>query len=76
LAIGNGEQMVNAQDLVEREIAMVISQESFTPRWLMDNISTVIRQNSTKAAEVEYSDLDAAKKIIALMAHAIENSKG
>jgi UDP-N-acetylglucosamine--N-acetylmuramyl-(pentapeptide) pyrophosphoryl-undecaprenol N-acetylglucosamine transferase len=76
LAIGNGEQMVNAQDLVERGIATVVSQESFTPRWLIDNISTMIKQSSTKVADVDYSDLDAAKKISALMVHAIENSKG
>ena len=76
LAIGNGEQMVNAQDLVERKIATVVSQESFTPRWLIDNISTMIKQSSAKAAVVDYSDLDAAKKISALMVHAIENSKG
>ena len=68
--------MVNAQDLVERGIATVVSQESFTPRWLIDNISTMIKQSSTKVADVDYSDLDAAKKISALMVHAIENSKG
>jgi UDP-N-acetylglucosamine--N-acetylmuramyl-(pentapeptide) pyrophosphoryl-undecaprenol N-acetylglucosamine transferase len=74
LAIGNGEQMVNAQDLVAIGRAIVVSQESFTPRWLVDNISTMIRKSLESEAGVDYGDLDAARKITALMTHALENS--
>jgi UDP-N-acetylglucosamine--N-acetylmuramyl-(pentapeptide) pyrophosphoryl-undecaprenol N-acetylglucosamine transferase len=75
LAIGNGEQAVNALELVAHGRAVIINQESFTPRWLIDNISAMIMQNAENAPGVDTRDLDASTKITALMDHTLRNSK-
>ena len=75
LAIGNGEQAVNALELVARGRAIIINQESFTSRWLIDNISAMIKQSVENAPGVDSRDLAASSKIIALMEYTLRNSK-
>ena len=75
LAIGNGEQAVNALELVARGRAIIINQESFTSRWLIDNISAIIKQSVENAPGVDSRDLAASSKIIALMEYTLRNSK-
>jgi UDP-N-acetylglucosamine--N-acetylmuramyl-(pentapeptide) pyrophosphoryl-undecaprenol N-acetylglucosamine transferase len=75
LAIGNGEQAVNALELAAHGGAVIIDQESFTPRWLIDNISNMIMQNAKNAPGVDTRDLDASTKITALMDYTLRNYK-
>ena len=75
LAIGNGEQAVNALELSAHGRAVIIDQESFTSRWLIDNISAMIMQNAKNAPGVDTRDLDASTKITALMDHTLRNFK-
>ncbi len=76
LPIGNGEQARNADELVSKGRAMVVSQGDFSSQWLVDHIDEVVEQ-SRKLPEVGLSqDLDAEQRIVALMENAIrENSR-
>jgi UDP-N-acetylglucosamine--N-acetylmuramyl-(pentapeptide) pyrophosphoryl-undecaprenol N-acetylglucosamine transferase len=75
LAIGNGEQGVNALELVSRGNAVLIDQKSFTPQWLVDNIEAIMQKAIHNAPSADLSDLDATSKISALMEHALRNPK-
>jgi UDP-N-acetylglucosamine--N-acetylmuramyl-(pentapeptide) pyrophosphoryl-undecaprenol N-acetylglucosamine transferase len=75
LAIGNGEQGVNALELVSRGNAVLIDQKSFTPQWLVDNIVAIMEKALHSAPSADLSDLDATAKITALMEHALRNPK-
>lgn len=75
LAVGNGEQALNALDLVARESAVVIEQKSFTATWLVANIDSMIDQSIANAPAVDYGDFDAAQKISALMENALRDIK-
>jgi UDP-N-acetylglucosamine--N-acetylmuramyl-(pentapeptide) pyrophosphoryl-undecaprenol N-acetylglucosamine transferase len=75
LAIGNGEQGVNALELVSQGNAVLIDQKSFTPQWLVDNIVAIMEKALNSAPSVDLSDLDATAKITALMEHALRNPK-
>jgi UDP-N-acetylglucosamine--N-acetylmuramyl-(pentapeptide) pyrophosphoryl-undecaprenol N-acetylglucosamine transferase len=75
LPIGNGEQELNARDLVAQHRAEVISQKSFTSDWLISHTEELL-QRSAKAPVVGSSvDIDAAPKIVALMEHALLGGK-
>lgn len=71
LAIGNGEQSVNALDLVSRGNAVLVDQKSFTPQWLIDNIGAIMKKALNNSPGADFSDLDATAKIAALMEHAL-----
>ena len=75
LALGNGEQALNALELVARESAVVIEQKSFTATWLVDNIDSMIDQSLANMRGVDYGELDAAEKIAALMENALRKIK-
>ena len=75
LAVGNGEQALNALELVARKSAVVIEQKSFTATWLVDNIDSMIDQSIANVRGVDFADLDAAEKIAALMEHALRKVK-
>jgi UDP-N-acetylglucosamine--N-acetylmuramyl-(pentapeptide) pyrophosphoryl-undecaprenol N-acetylglucosamine transferase len=75
LAIGNGEQRVNALESVSRGRAVVIDQKSFTAKWLVDNIRTMMSQSINSAPGVDLSDLSATSKIVALMDYSMRNPK-
>lgn len=76
LSIGNGEQSENALDLVGRGSAVVINEKSFTTQWLVDNIESMVSRSASLENHIDLSDLDAARKIVALMNHTLRNSKG
>lgn len=75
LAVGNGEQALNALELVKDESAVVIEQKSFTETWLVDNIHAMINQSVVNPREINSGDLDAAAKIVALMENSLRNIK-
>jgi len=75
LAVGNGEQALNALELVARDSAVVIDQKSFTATWLVDNIDAMVKHSIANPHEVDYGDLDAAEKIAALMENTLKDIK-
>jgi UDP-N-acetylglucosamine--N-acetylmuramyl-(pentapeptide) pyrophosphoryl-undecaprenol N-acetylglucosamine transferase len=75
LAVGNGEQTLNALELVARKSAVVIEQKSFTATWLVDNIDSMIDQSIANVHGVDFADLDAAEKIAALMENTLRKDK-
>ena len=66
LPIGNGEQSVNADHLVEMGRARVLDQKSFTPTWLLDNMDSMLALSAQISDRPDFADLDAAAKILAL----------
>ena len=66
LPIGNGEQAVNANHLVEMGRARVLEQSSFTPTWLLDNIDSMLALSDQFSDRPNFGDLQAAAKILAL----------
>ena len=66
LPVGNGEQSVNADHLVEMGRARVLDQKSFTPTWLLDNMDSMLALSEQFSDRPDFADLEAAAKILAL----------
>ena len=66
LPIGNGEQSVNADHLVEMGRARVLDQKSFTATWLLDNMDSMLALSAQFSDRPDFADLEAAAKILAL----------
>ena len=49
LPIGNGEQALNADELVKAKRAEIIQQRDFTPEWLQSNLSRLLKKGSEEA---------------------------
>jgi len=69
LPIGNGEQSVNADHLVEMGRARVLEQSSFNAGWLLDNIDSMLATSDQLTDLPHFGDLEAAAKIVALAEH-------
>lgn len=75
LPIGNGEQAVNAVHLVEMGRARVLEQRSFTPTWLLDNIDSMLELSDQFSSYPNFSDVNAAVKILALAEHQLSSGE-
>lgn len=75
LPIGNGEQELNALDLVDRNRAEIVSQSEFTSEWLASNIDRLIQLSQKAPIAGSADDLGAATKIVDLMERAIQGEK-
>ena len=69
LPIGNGEQSVNADHLVEMGRARVLEQRSFTAAWLLDNIDSMLVLSDQFSDRPNFDDVEAAAKILSLAEH-------
>ena len=67
--IGNGEQSVNADHLVEMGRARVLEQRSFTAAWLLDNIDSMLVLSDQFSDRPNFDDVEAAAKILSLAEH-------
>ena len=76
LPIGNGEQSVNADHLVEMGRARVLEQSSFTSTWLVDNIDSMLALSDQFSDLPDFTDLEAAAKILALAEHHLSHGEG
>ncbi len=76
LPIGNGEQARNADYLVEADRAIVIDQADFSADWLLEHVDELLLQSAHSAISGLSDDLDAEKRIIALMERAIDGKCG
>lgn len=70
LPIGNGEQKLNAQSLVDQGRAEVISQSEFTPDWLARNIGALLTKSSAQSSDVSLAGRSAVDKIVKLIERA------
>ena len=67
LPIGNGEQRLNALDLVEAGRAQLVQQSDFDARYIQSNIKTLIEQSGKTNIEGDSTELLAAEKIVNLI---------
>ena len=66
LAIGNGEQLLNARTLVETGRAKVIAQSDFSAEYLISSIDELLLRSRQAPIAGDMKDLDAGEKIVAL----------
>lgn len=71
LPIGNGEQALNAQTLINAGRAEIIDQASFTSQWLEANITRLLALASTRPVAGDNSGITAVDKIVAMMERAL-----
>jgi UDP-N-acetylglucosamine--N-acetylmuramyl-(pentapeptide) pyrophosphoryl-undecaprenol N-acetylglucosamine transferase len=74
LPIGNGEQARNAEQLVSDGRAILVRQDEFSARWLVDNIEGAIDRSRRLSEPVSNQDVDAAERIVALMENVLQRS--
>ena len=75
LPIGNGEQELNARDLVTQSRAEIIPQRQFTAAWLSSNVQRVLGLSGTAPIAGSDIDINAASKMVSLMEHALLGGK-
>ena len=73
LAIGNGEQLPNAQHLADLGCAQVISQKEFTSPWLLTHIDSLLETSRARGAQVSTANSTAHEKITALMQNVLSS---
>ena len=73
LAIGNGEQLPNAQHLADLGRARVISQKEFTSPWLLAHIDSLLESSRARGAQVSIANSTAHEKITALMRNVLSS---
>ena len=73
LAIGNGEQKVNARLVVAQSRGEIVEQSEFSADWLARNIDRLLQNSQMAPIAGNTSDLAASEKIVALMESALVN---
>ena len=76
LMIGNGEQRVNANELIAINRAEVINQEQFSSEWFTNNIDRLLAKSASSASAGSMKDLAASSNIVHLMEKALAPKKG
>ena len=71
LAIGNGEQKVNARQVVEQSRGEIVEQSEFNIEWISRNIDRLLQNSQMAPIHGNQSDLAASEKIVALMEAAL-----
>jgi len=72
LAIGNGEQKVNARLVVEQSRGEIVDQSEFSAEWISKNIDRLLQNSQVAPIDGNQSDLAASDKIVALMESALQ----
>jgi len=67
LPIGNGEQALNAQNLVQAERAVIVAQKTFSGSWLISHLPALVIQALNTPLSGLVDDRDAARKIANMM---------
>ena len=67
LAIGNGEQKVNARLVVEQSRGEIVEQSEFNAEWISKNIDRLLQNSQMAPIAGNVSDLAASEKIVVLM---------
>jgi len=74
LPIGNGEQARNAEDLVSKGRAIIISQRDFSSQWLLSHIDELVEKSRYLPDSGLNQDLDAEQRIVVMMEEAIQGN--
>jgi UDP-N-acetylglucosamine--N-acetylmuramyl-(pentapeptide) pyrophosphoryl-undecaprenol N-acetylglucosamine transferase len=75
LPIGNGEQHLNARDLVSQSRAEILPQNQFTSTWITANIKRLLALSATAPMSGSDVDINAASKMVSLMEYALHGGK-
>jgi len=75
LPIGNGEQELNAAELISQSRAEILPQREFTATWLTTHIKRLLSQSSTAPISGSDVDISAASKMVSLIEHALYGGK-
>lgn len=75
LAIGNGEQKVNARQVVEQSRGEIVDQPEFTPEWIEKHLDRLLSNAASASPVGNVSDSAATEKIVALMESALQGGK-
>lgn len=70
LPVGNGEQSLNAAQLVAANRATVISQSIFTSSWLSSNLAALLEKSNATSLTADSSGAKAVDKILVLIERA------
>jgi UDP-N-acetylglucosamine--N-acetylmuramyl-(pentapeptide) pyrophosphoryl-undecaprenol N-acetylglucosamine transferase len=71
LPIGNGEQALNATELVKAGRAEVVTQDSFTPTWLATNIERLMQMSKGQSDSGNTAGLHSVTKIADMIESAL-----
>lgn len=74
LPIGNGEQKVNARQIVEQARGEILDQKEFTPEWIAEHLDRLLASAASTGAQGSQSDIHATEKIVALMESALQSA--
>jgi UDP-N-acetylglucosamine--N-acetylmuramyl-(pentapeptide) pyrophosphoryl-undecaprenol N-acetylglucosamine transferase len=75
LPIGNGEQSLNALDLVEIGKAQIVQQSQFDAHYLKSNIKKLLEQSEKSDIKGDSTELLAAEKIVNLIEYVSSGSR-
>ena len=72
LPIGNGEQALNAENLVNADRAIVLPQKTFTGKWLVSHLPTVLERALKSPLNGLSDDRESVRKIANMMESAMK----
>jgi len=75
LPVGNGEQRLNAAELVSDSRAEICEQREFTTTWLAANIDRLLEKSAQQQGSGSDKDMQAVAKIAALMEFVLSGGK-
>ena len=75
LPLGNGEQRLNAAELVSESRAEICGQREFTSTWLRANIDRLLEKSAQQQGSGSDKDMQATAKIAALMEFVLSGGK-
>ena len=75
LPIGNGEQRVNANQVIAQGRGEVIDQEIFSPSWIASNLNRLFAKSADSPLAGSDSDLTASEKIVNFMEYALARKR-
>lgn len=72
LPIGNGEQALNAQALINNGRAELILQNQFTSNWLANHLPNLVKNALTVSAEPSGTEINAPENMVAMIEAALK----
>lgn len=73
LPIGNGEQALNAQSLVNSGRAEILEQRDFTAEWLEKNLARILKKSAEQSESGDASAAAAVDRIIEIIERAVRS---
>lgn len=74
LPIGNGEQALNAQELISAGRAELIEQQDFSTEWIADNLPRLLARSAAQTESGDDSSATAVDKIIEIIERAARST--